>query len=124
GPPQQLRPLAPIREARRVHRPRPRLPQGVLRSSTVKARASIARGARSTQSRVKSRSVPALLGGDERSGAWGRPEPPSKKDTEVLVEEDVRVEDDRAPGHLPVAVDGSQDVLAEAGEELVVRLQV
>src|SRR5271155_4221914 len=47
-----------------------------------------------------------------------------EEDTEVFVEEDVGVEDDCAPGHLPHAVDLSQQILAEAGEELMICLEV
>jgi len=43
---------------------------------------------------------------------------------EVLVEDDVGVEHDRAPPHLPHAVPLAQHVLATAGEELMTRLQV
>src|SRR2546429_8885180 len=47
-----------------------------------------------------------------------------EEDAEVLVEQDVGVEDDRAPGHLPRAVHLAQQILAAAGEELMICLQV
>src|SRR5207248_5480828 len=47
-----------------------------------------------------------------------------QKNAEVLVEEDVGVEQDRALGHLPPAGNLPQHVLAGAGEELVIRLQM
>src|SRR6266571_1254041 len=47
-----------------------------------------------------------------------------EEDAEVLVEEDVGVEDDRAPGHLPRAVRLAQHILAATGKELMIRLQV
>src|ERR1700730_10824927 len=43
---------------------------------------------------------------------------------EVLVEQDVGVEHDRAPPHLPRAVHLAQQILAATGEELMIRLQM
>src|ERR1700730_1044074 len=47
-----------------------------------------------------------------------------KKYAEVLVEQDVGVEHDRAPLYLPRAVHLAQHVLAATGEELMIRLQM
>src|SRR5689334_11291815 len=47
-----------------------------------------------------------------------------EEDAEVLVEQDVGVEDDRAPGHFPRALYIAQHILAATGEELMIRLQV
>src|SRR6266478_2502496 len=56
---------------------------------------------------------------------WAPPrDAPLEEDAEVLVEEDVGVEHDRAPGHLPCAIHLAQQILAAAGEELMIRLQV
>ena len=52
-----------------------------------------------------------------------RPASGLEEDAEVLVEQDVGVEHDRAPGHLPRAVDLAQHVLAATGEELMIRIQ-
>jgi hypothetical protein len=50
--------------------------------------------------------------------------PPSEKHAEVFVEEDVGVEDDRAPRDLPRAVHLPQRILAATGEVRMIRLQV
>src|ERR1700738_3531418 len=47
-----------------------------------------------------------------------------EEDAEVLVEQDVGVEHDRAPPHLPRAVHLPQHVLAATGEELMIGLEV
>ena len=47
-----------------------------------------------------------------------------EKHAEVFVEQDVGVEPDRAPSHLPRAVHLPQHVLAATGEELMIRLQM
>ena len=47
-----------------------------------------------------------------------------EEDAEVLVEEDVGVEHDRAPGHFPRAVHLAQQILATTGEQLMIGLQV
>jgi hypothetical protein len=49
---------------------------------------------------------------------------PFEEDAEVFVEEDVGVEDDRAPGDLSCAVHIALQILAAAGEELVIGLRV
>jgi hypothetical protein len=47
-----------------------------------------------------------------------------QKDAEVIIEQDVGVEHDRAPGDLPRAVHLAQHMLAAAGDELVIRLKM
>src|SRR4029077_7160925 len=47
-----------------------------------------------------------------------------EEDAQVLVEQNVGIEHDRAPGDLPSAVHPAQHVLATAGEDLVVGLQM
>src|SRR6266446_2280200 len=47
-----------------------------------------------------------------------------EEDAEVLVEQDVGVEHDRAAPHLPRAVHLAQQILAATGEKLMIRLQV
>jgi len=47
-----------------------------------------------------------------------------QEDAEVLVEQDVGVEHNRAAPHPPRAVHLAQQILAATGEELMIRLQV
>ena len=47
-----------------------------------------------------------------------------KEDAEVFVEEDVGVEHDRALRHLPGTLDLAQQILAAAGEELVIGFEM
>jgi hypothetical protein len=84
-----------------------------LRGSFVRLGAA-AKTNRATESRV-------LLRGREASSRLGLI---LEEDAEVLVEQDVGVEHDRAHPHLPCAVRPPQQILTATGEELMIRLQV